>query len=131
MWIIRFQATADLSGPGPHTVKVWTDLASDSNRSNDLITTEMYNSPIISSFPYLEDFEKGSGYWYTGGTNVSLAYGTPSSPKINNAASGTKAWKTGLSGTYNINETSYLYSPCLDVRGMVVPTLSFNVALGF
>lgn len=126
-----FQATADLSGPGPHTVKVWTDLASDSNRSNDVITTEMYNSPIISSFPYLEDFEKGSGYWYTGGTNVSLAYGTPSSPKINNAASGSKAWKTGLSGAYNINETSYLYSPCLDVRGMVVPTLSFNVALDF
>ncbi|MCF0057568.1 S8 family serine peptidase [Dyadobacter sp. CY356] len=126
-----FQATADLSGPGPHTVKVWTDLLSDSNRSNDVVTTQMYNSPVISSFPYLEDFEKGSGYWYTSGTNVSLAYGTPASSKVSRAASGTKAWKTGLTSTYNINETSYLYSPCLDVRGMVVPTLSFNVALDF
>nr|WP_170982884.1 S8 family serine peptidase [Dyadobacter frigoris] len=126
-----FQSTADLSGPGPHIVKVWTDLSSDSNRSNDVIITEMYNSPVISSFPYLEDFEKGSGFWYTGGTNVSLAYGTPSSPKVSSAASGTKAWKTGLSGSYSVNETSYLYSPCLDVRGMVVPTLSFNVALDF
>jgi len=126
-----FQATADMSAFGPHKVKVWTDLASDSNPANDVITTDMYNAPVISSFPYLEDFETGSGFWYTGGTNISLKYGTPASSKINRAASGIKAWKTNLTGNYNVSETSYLYSPCLDVRGMLVPTLSFNLALDF
>lgn len=126
-----FTATADLSQSGPHVLKVWTALSSDSKPSNDMVTNEIYNSPSIATFPYLENFENGAGYWYTTGTNNSLTYGTPSSTKINRAASGSKAWKTNLNGTYNNSETSYLYSPCFDLRGMVVPTLSFNVALDF
>ena len=49
-------------------------------------------------------------------------------PKINRAASGSKAWKTNLAGNYNDLEKSYLYSPCFDISGMTNPTLSFNVA---
>ena len=33
--------------------------------------------------------------------NNSWEYGMPASNKINNAASGTKAWKTNLTGNYN------------------------------
>jgi len=124
-----FQATADLSVPGAHTLKVWVDLASDSNRSNDNITTEIFNSPLIATFPYLENFENGNGFWYSMGTNSSWKYGTPASAKIKRAAGGTKAWKTNLSGNYNLNELSYLYSPCFDLRGMLVPSISFNIAL--
>ena len=124
-----FLARADLSAPGNHIVKAWVDLSSDSNRSNDLATAELFNSPLIASFPYLEDFESGSGFWYTNGTNNSWKYGSPSSAKVSRAASGSKAWKTNLTGNYNMNEISYLYSPCFDLRGMLVPTVSFNIAL--
>ena len=124
-----FQSRADLSGPGTHTLKVWVDLQSDSNVANNTIIAEVFNSPLISSFPYLENFENGTGFWYSGGTNNSWKFGTPNASKINRAASGSKAWKTSLTGKYNANEVSYLYSPCFDLREMLVPTISFNVAL--
>ncbi|HYM94345.1 MAG TPA: T9SS type A sorting domain-containing protein, partial [Chitinophagaceae bacterium] len=40
-----------------------------------------------------------------------------------------KAWKTRLSGNYNDQEFSYLYSPCYDVSGLANPTLSLSLAL--
>ncbi|MES1219226.1 MAG: T9SS type A sorting domain-containing protein, partial [Bacteroidota bacterium] len=89
----------------------------------------LVNSPIIASFPYLQNFEADNGSWYTGGKKTSWEYGTPASQKINRAASGSKAWKTSLVGSYNDLETSYLYSPCFDVTSLSHPTLSFSVAL--
>jgi hypothetical protein len=124
-----FSATADLSAPGLHTVQVWVDYPTDSYRANDTATVTMYNSPVISSFPYLQNFETDNGSWYTDGHKSSWQYGTPASQKINRAASGSKAWKTSLVGNYNDLEQSYLYSPCFDVTGMTTPTLSFSVAL--
>lgn len=124
-----FQTRSDLSVPGTHTLKVWVDLPSDSNLSNNTVVAEIFNSPLISSFPYLENFENGTSFWYSSGTNNSWKFGTPNATKINRAASGSKAWKTSLTGKYNANEVSYLYSPCFDLREMLVPTISFNVAL--
>jgi len=124
-----FQARANLSAPGVHSLKVWVDLPSDSNIQNNTIVAEIFNSPLITSFPYLENFETGNGFWYGGGTNSSWSFGTPGATKINKAASGSKAWKTNLTGKYNAKEVSYLYSPCFDLREMLVPTISFNVAL--
>ena len=124
-----FQSRADLSLAGTHSLKVWVDLPSDSNISNNTIVAEVFNSPLVSSFPYLENFENGNGFWYSSGTNNSWQFGTPNATKINKAASGNKAWKTNLTGRYKVNEVSYLYSPCFDLREMLVPTISFNVAL--
>ncbi|MEI9946212.1 MAG: S8 family serine peptidase [Chitinophagaceae bacterium] len=121
--------TSNLSAEGSHTVKVWADLPSDNYRKNDTATTVLYNSPIISTFPYLQNFESGAGSWFTNGKNSSWEYGTPTSQKINRAANGSKAWKTRLSGSYNDNEMSYLYSPCFNLSGLTNPTLSLSVAL--
>lgn len=124
-----FTATVDLSVPGAHTVQTWVDYPTDSYRENDTATVSLYNSPIVSTFPYLQNFEADNGLWYTDGKKSSWEYGTPASQKINRAASGSKAWKTSLVGNYNDLEQSYLYSPCFDVTGMTTPTLSFSVAL--
>jgi hypothetical protein len=124
-----FTATADLSAIGVHTIKVWVDLTSDTYRDNDTSQVNLYNAPIVSSFPYLQNFESGDGGWYSDGKNKSWEYGTPASVKINKAASGTKAWKTSLTGFYNDGEESHLYSPCFDLTGMSHPTLSFSIAL--
>ncbi len=124
-----FTGTADLSAPGVHIVKVWVDYPGDSFRDNDTVTVAIRNSPTITSFPYLENFEAGDGYWYTAGKNNSWEYGTPSSSKISRAASGSRAWKTNLAGTYKDQQLSYLYSPCFNITGMTNPTLSLSIAL--
>lgn len=125
----QFTATADLSAIGNHTLKVWVDLASDSFHDNDTLEINLFNAPLITSFPYLEDFELDDGSWHASGKRSSWEYGTPASPKINRAASGTKAWKTRLGGHYNNLEKSFLISPCFDVTAMTHPMLSFSVAL--
>jgi hypothetical protein len=124
-----FAGTADLSAFQSYTILAIVDLDNDSFKDNDTATYVVRNAPVISAFPYLQNFEASDGNWYAGGTNSSWEYGTPVSTKINRAASGAKAWKTRLLGNYNDNEVSYLYSPCIDVSGLGKPTLSFSVAM--
>lgn len=124
-----FTTTANLSANGSYIIKALVDYATDNYRDNDTLCVTVINNPVISSFPYLQDFESGSGYWYSGGKNSSWEYGTPASVKIRGAASGSGAWKTRLAGNYNDYEQSYLYSPCFNVSGMTNPTLSFSVAI--
>jgi hypothetical protein len=115
---------------GPHTLKVWLNTPGDDLLKNDTIADySFYIAPMISTFPYLEDFETANGSWYTGGRNISWAYGAiAGGRKINKAASGTKAWKTSLSGVHRSNELSYLISPCLNTSALSAPTLSFSTA---
>ncbi len=123
-------ATADLSGAGSHTLDVWVNLATDNFPDNDTSHITIKSLPLINSFPYLEDFENGAGNWYaTPSGNSTWEYGSPVSAKINQAASGAKAWKTNMAGYYNDSELSYLYSPCFDLSGMTSPTISFNLSL--
>jgi hypothetical protein len=124
-----FTSTADLSLVGTHTILAWVDYGTDSYRKNDTTSITIVNSQVITSFPYLQDFETNNGGWYAGGKKSTWEYGTPSSAKISRAASGSKAWKTSLAGSYNDQEVSYLYSPCFDITGLANPTLSFSVAL--
>ncbi|HEX5652674.1 MAG TPA: T9SS type A sorting domain-containing protein, partial [Chitinophagaceae bacterium] len=124
-----FSAAANLSAPGNHRIDAVVSYAGDTFRDNDTISLDLVNLPVISSFPYLENFETGAGSWYAAGKYSSWEYGTPVSPRINRAASGSKAWKTRLGGYYNDSELSYLYSPCFNISGMTNPTLSFSLAM--
>ncbi|MBS1614742.1 MAG: S8 family peptidase [Bacteroidetes bacterium] len=122
-----FTQQMNTSTQGQHIVKVWCSYAGDDSPSNDTLYFTFHNEPFISSFPYLEDFESNNGYWWSEGQNNSWAWGTPASPKIHDAPSGNKVWKTKLNGYYNTNELSYLYSPCFDISSLSNPTLSFAV----
>jgi hypothetical protein len=124
-----FTTTTNLAATGTFTIQALVDLNSDTFRENDTATATVYNQPVINAFPYLQNFENGNGNFYTEGRRSSWAYGTPDSRKIKGAASGAKAWKTNLQGTYNDKEFSYLYTPCFDLTGMINPTLSFSLAL--
>lgn len=124
-----FTATADLSATGNHNIEVWTALATDNYKENDTARITANNLPLITTFPYLQDFESGNGSWYAGGTRNTWEYGTPVSPRINRAASGSKAWKTNIAGYYNDEEYSYLYSPCFNISAMTNPTLSLSIAM--
>ena len=125
--IYTFAQPADLSAYQPYTLTAWVSYGADKNSSNDSLPAIAFQTtPEITTFPYLEGFENNNGYWYTGGTNTSWQWGAPAKTIINKAANGTKAWVTSLSGNYNNNELSYLYSPCFNLSGLSNPVLSFS-----
>ncbi|GGM75293.1 hypothetical protein GCM10010967_03530 [Dyadobacter beijingensis] len=124
-----FGQKADLSAIGALDIKAWSELGTDTFRENDTLKIKVFNAPVLSTFPYLENFENGDGFWSAKGTNSSWKYGTPASSGLNGAASGTKAWKTNLTGGHNDKEESFLYSPCFNVSGLTSPMLSFSAAM--
>src|SRR5690349_7925095 len=70
----------------------------------------------INSFPYLQDFEASNGGWVAGGTASDWAWGHPTKPLSNAAASGLNCWITGglTNSSYASGENSWLMSPCFD-----------------
>ncbi|RYZ46001.1 MAG: hypothetical protein EOP49_24160, partial [Sphingobacteriales bacterium] len=124
-----FAQTMDLSATTDYNLSSWVYVPTDTYRLNDSIMNfGIKNQPVVTTFPYLETFESNDGFFFAEGTNSSWAYGTPTAAKINHAASGSKAWKTSLTGNYNKQEYSYLYSPCFDISQLANPRLSFSLA---
>lgn len=123
----QFAAPVDLSAYQEYTIRAWVHLAGDDYLNNDSLAHFSFTTaPVISIFPYLQDFETNDGHWFTRGINSSWQYGTPVKPVITRAANGNRAWVTGLTTTYNNSEYSYLYSPCINLNGMTQPVLSFS-----
>ncbi len=122
-----FTVNANLAAFTDYTFDCWLTAAGDNYQSNDsILNYSLHNSPVISTYPYLEGFETNDGYWYAKGANTSWEWGAPANNIIFKAANGTNAWITNLSGNYNDNELSYLYSPCFNLAGLVQPVLSFS-----
>ncbi|MBS1606371.1 MAG: T9SS type A sorting domain-containing protein, partial [Bacteroidetes bacterium] len=122
-----FAQQVNMSGYGYYTITGWVRMTGDSYSANDTLTPlTIHTSPTITSYPYLEGFESSDGNWYTAGVNSSWQWGTPAKTIISKAANGTKCWVTNLSGNYNDNELSYLYSPCFDLTGLTQPVFSFS-----
>jgi hypothetical protein len=124
-----FPQLLNAAAPGQHILDVWVAQAGDTYAGNDSILRYAFrNQPLIDSFPYLENFEASEGNWFPSGRNASWAWGQPAGTNIRMAASGTKAWKTGLTRGYFDNEKSHLNSPCFDVSRLTSPMLSFSLA---
>lgn len=122
-----FTQTANLSALQDYNVQVWVKYPGDSYAANDSITDfTVRNSPVISTYPYLQNFESSDGNFYTKGINSSWQWGLPVNNIISKAASGAKAWVTNLAGNYNDTEESYLISPCFDIHTLLQPVLSFS-----
>ena len=89
-------------------------------------------APIVSSLPYSQDFESGNGGWSSSltSTNTSVNWvigivtnnnwvlGTPGKTYLNGAHSGTKAWSTKLTGTYDIDHDASVTSPQFDLTNV-------------
>ena len=112
-----FSSGIDMSAVGEYNIVAYSSLNSDQYSFNDTLKETIDHIPLITTYPYIQDFESGRGGWTTNGTNNTWDYGTPNGILISSAAGGTKAWVTNLDGTYSNNETSYLISPCLDFSG--------------
>jgi len=124
--IYTFSTTANMAAFQAYTITSWVHYSGDNYAANDSAGITLQTTPLISSFPYLEGFETGNGSWFTGGVNSSWQWGAPQKTVINRAANGNSCWVTNLTGDYNNNELSYLYSPCFDLSGLASPVLSFS-----
>ena len=122
-----FTQRADFSANIDYNIHVWVKYATDNYASNDSILNYLvHSSPVISNYPYLQGFENDNGGFYTTGNNTSWQWGTPAKTIMNKAPNGSKAWVTNLNGNYTDNETSYLVSPCFDLKNLRHPVLSFS-----
>lgn len=122
-----FAQKADLSAWQAWSIRAWVHYPGDTYPANDTLpSVNIQTTPLITTFPYLEGFEKNNGYWYTGGVNSSWQWGAPQKSVIDRAANGNNCWVTSLTGHYNDNEHSYLYSPCFDLSSLHQPELSFS-----
>ncbi len=115
------QPTFDLSNYGVHHIIIVASMPNDENPLNDTLRQTFMNFPIITQYPYLEDFELNNGYWFSKGMNNSWEWGIPNDPMMQNAASGTHCWGTNLSGFHNMAEESFAISPCFYLDGLSKP----------
>ncbi len=122
-----FSKTVDMSAYQSYHIKTWVSNPTDNYRNNDSSGDyTIQTTPLINQYPYLEGFENNNGYWYTNGQNDSWQWGKPAKKIIHKAANGSNAWVTNLTGNYNDNEYSFLYSPCFDLTSLTKPVLSFS-----
>lgn len=129
---VEFEKQFDFSMPGEYIIQAWTELENDSDTANDTTTVTILSIPTIDALalPYQMGFEEWSGGWTVAedSQNPSWELGMPSGEVITAAANGQNAWVTNLDGAYNLNETSYLLSPCMDFSGLDVdPRISFSI----
>ena len=126
--IYTFSSTVNMSASGTYTFDGTVILSGDAIPVNDTLNgVAVTNVPIITSFPYSQNFDANNGGYTTEGFNSSWEWGQPNNVFIPAAASAPNAWVTNLDGAHNDNELSYLVSPCFNMSSLTVdPMLSFS-----
>ena len=100
----------------------YVSALNDADLSNDTLVTSVIKTLFISSFPYEQDFESGEEGWIIeNGVDGTFAFGTPNSSTIDEASSGSNAFVTNITGDYESNDESYVYSPCFDFTTLNEP----------
>lgn len=126
-----FTTLADLTNTGDYTVIAWTEMALDTFPADDTSDVEFTNIPVITTYPYYEDFEDGASGWISYGVSSSWELGSPTGSPISGAPPETpdseNSWDTNLDGNYNTYETSYVESPCLDFTDLILPYIEFDI----
>ncbi|MBP9548253.1 MAG: hypothetical protein KBE86_03785, partial [Chitinophagales bacterium] len=126
-----FADLADLSIEGTYTITAWTDQTDDADTGNDDSEIEVINIPIITSFPYLENFEDGASGWTSGGTSSTWELGYPDGPVISgpppSTPSSENSWATSLYDYYSISENSWVLAPCFDFSTLEDPYVKFDI----
>ncbi|MFZ1611934.1 MAG: CARDB domain-containing protein, partial [Chitinophagales bacterium] len=129
--LYTFTTLADLSVEGSYSIFVWTSLDGDTIISNDSSDITITNIPIISSYPYYQDFEAGDGGWTHGGASSTWELGSPADDIIDGppptTPSSVNSWMTNLDGDYNNNEKSYVLGPCFDFEPLTLPYVQLDI----
>lgn len=127
-----FTTPGDFSDVSDHTLEVWSELATDTIYSNDSITAIITNIPVITSFPYYEDWEVGTDDgWRHYGAGDEWELGYPAGPIIDGPPPTTPtsqySWTTDLDDVYEDGADNFLESPCFDMTGLILPYVQFDI----
>jgi type IX secretion system substrate protein/PKD domain-containing protein/SprB-like repeat protein/CUB-like protein len=116
------------SAPGSYDVSLtaMTKFGCDSTMNHTVNIRETYKFDEIDE--YLADFNDGQQSWYVDAINsesYSWEYGIPAGAAT--ISSDNPIWGTNLEGNYNINENSWITSPCFDFGGIDRPMIKFDL----
>lgn len=122
--------TSDINGLIPNTTYYVRAYATNAIGTSYGLEQSFITEPLISSFPYNQDFEGLTNEgWKTAintGTLNEWVKGTPSKTQIAAAHSGTNAWITKLTGNYGSSAQYSLITPSFNFSALVTdPLLSF------
>jgi hypothetical protein len=96
----------------------------------DSVTNRVFILPTVNPDPlnpYAVNFKDSTGFWDTDGSNSSWIYNSTSVLHKDSIISGVnKIWTTGDS-TYNMNEQSYLNSPCYNLQYLDRPMIALRI----
>ena len=84
---------------------------------------------VRSNRQYIENFDSTfvAQGWIAGGTSSSWQWGQPNGTLISDdVTGGGNAWVTNLNGVYNVNEDSWVHSPCFNLVDIQRPYLRFD-----
>ena len=116
------------SNPGQFNVVGFVNLAGDQFTGDDSLALSLNLYPVVTNFPYEEDFSTGQNGWAIDNTvNGSWEFGNPAKAVIMGGSGDTSAFVTSLTGLYNNNENSWVESPCFDFSGMCSPVIALDV----
>lgn len=129
--IFTFPTTIDMTPIGNYYFDSYTQLVGDINSLNDsLADTIVVTQITINSFPYVEDFNSGAGYWEASGNNAPLNNGRNfvlgNIPYLNGPQGEGDSWYVESNG---LNSSTYIWieSPVFDFSALSSPQLYFDI----
>ncbi len=120
-----FATPLNISSPGSYPFVVAIHTNGDEMPTNDTMQINVIKTPVVSTFPYFQDFES-TQYWTAWG-NTTFELATPSTTSLNSAYSGQNAWVTNADSNYLNSEDGYVLSPCFDFSSLDTPVVSFAI----
>ncbi len=120
-----FSTSINISSPGTYPLAVAIHTNGDEMPANDTMVINVVKTPVVSTFPYLQDFES-TQYW-SALSNTTFELGTPSTTSLNSAYSGQNAWVTNADSNYLNSENGYVISPCFDFSSLDTPVVSLAI----
>lgn len=122
-------ATRLYTQTGNYTVigKLVSDLGC--TRYDTVSVYKVKKDTVSGNRHYIESFDSTfvAQGWIAGGTSSSWQWGAPNGVLISDdVTQGGKAWVTNLSGVYNVNEDSWVHSPCINLENLQRPYLRFD-----
>ena len=121
-----FTNTLNMSDTGTYFLQVNTNFGPDPDNKNDTTFTSVYEEfavPIVSTFPYAENFDTSRGDWFHTGTPY-FELGTFT--KMGGNVGYGDSWVTKLVGNYDNSTNAYINSPIFDFTTLVCPSISFD-----
>ncbi|MEM6766642.1 MAG: choice-of-anchor Q domain-containing protein [Bacteroidota bacterium] len=102
-----------------------TAVQNGNNLSDRVSHGRIWVLPSVKGLPYDDSFEE-EAIWQAELSSNLWQWGEPNDTRINSASEGQKVFMTNLSGNYEANTRTWLYSPCVNLSGTQNPTLSFD-----